>query len=84
MGKYTYDTIEKIKAKLKAIKLSDYPVESVQSMSIAIKAKHDQLGSTGYWGKDLFNVIAKEFKTAKCDKFAFRLSPASLKESISI
>eukprot|EP00957_Ditylum_brightwellii_P027980 2113974-Ditylum_brightwellii.AAC.1 len=64
-GRYIYDTMEKVKVKLNAIKLSDYPGANVQAMNIAIKVKCDQLDSTGYWKKDMLHVIAKKYKAAK-------------------
>eukprot|EP00957_Ditylum_brightwellii_P142066 10823611-Ditylum_brightwellii.AAC.1 len=59
VGQYTYGTVEKVKAKLKAIKLSDYPGENIQTMNIAIKAKCDQLDSAGYKEKDSLHAIAE-------------------------
>eukprot|EP00957_Ditylum_brightwellii_P104607 7970788-Ditylum_brightwellii.AAC.2 len=48
VGMYTYDTMEKLKSKLKKIKLSNYPKENVQIMNVDNKAQCDILHSSGY------------------------------------
>eukprot|EP00957_Ditylum_brightwellii_P201464 15325770-Ditylum_brightwellii.AAC.1 len=61
--------MEKLKSKLKKIKLSNYPGENVWKINVDIKAQCDILDGTGYWEKDLLYVIIKKYKTSKCEKF---------------
>eukprot|EP00957_Ditylum_brightwellii_P086450 6577149-Ditylum_brightwellii.AAC.1 len=51
--------MEKLKAKLKKIKLSNYPGENIQKMNVDIKAQCDILDCADYWEKDLLHVITK-------------------------
>eukprot|EP00957_Ditylum_brightwellii_P040596 3072955-Ditylum_brightwellii.AAC.1 len=61
--------MEKLKAKLKKIKLSNYPGENFQKMNVDIKAQYDILNGAGYWGKYLLYVITKKYKSSKCEEF---------------
>jgi hypothetical protein len=67
VGTYTYDTMEKLKAKLKKIKLSNYPGDNVQKMNVDIKAQCDILDGARYWEKDLLHVITKKYNSSKCE-----------------
>eukprot|EP00957_Ditylum_brightwellii_P157976 12024692-Ditylum_brightwellii.AAC.1 len=69
VGTYPYDTVEKLKSKLKKIKLSNYPGDNVQRMNVDIKAQCDILDDAGYWEKDLLHVITKKYKSFKCAFF---------------
>eukprot|EP00957_Ditylum_brightwellii_P050323 3816494-Ditylum_brightwellii.AAC.1 len=61
--------MEKLKAKLKKIKMSNYPGENVQKMNVDIKAQCNILDGAGYWEKDLLRVITKKYKSSKCEEF---------------
>eukprot|EP00957_Ditylum_brightwellii_P012945 978050-Ditylum_brightwellii.AAC.1 len=61
-GQCTYDTMEKFKIQLNAIKLGDYSEENVQYVIIAIKAKCDLLDNTKYWETVVLHVIVKKYK----------------------
>eukprot|EP00957_Ditylum_brightwellii_P007186 545575-Ditylum_brightwellii.AAC.1 len=61
--------MEKLKAKLKKIKLSNYLGENVQKMNVDIKVQCDILYGAGYWEKDLLHVITKKYKSCKCEEF---------------
>eukprot|EP00957_Ditylum_brightwellii_P085093 6469763-Ditylum_brightwellii.AAC.1 len=61
--------MEKLKAKLKKIKLSNYLGENAQKMNVDIKVQCDILDSASYWEKDLLHVITKKHKPCKCEEF---------------
>eukprot|EP00957_Ditylum_brightwellii_P170684 12992021-Ditylum_brightwellii.AAC.2 len=38
-------------------------------MNVDIKGQCDILDSAGYWEKDFLHIIAKKYKSSKCEEF---------------
>ena len=66
---FTYDSMEKVKSRLKSITIKSYPGENIKNMNVDIKALCEQLYSAGFWEKELLQVISKKYKLSTCEEF---------------
>ena len=67
--KVTPTSMDDLKTKLRAIKLSDYPGENILKCSQEIKRISNILDGAGYWDPHLLNSILRVFKKSQDEQF---------------